>query len=260
MITVHSSPSRHLPVSNAHTIPLPAQRKRHKSLYAGPIKRTLDIVISACSLIILTPFLLLPLYIILRVTTGSSPIFRQTRIGLHRKPFQIIKFKTMTDERDASGKLLSDELRTTKLGAFLRSTSLDEFPELINVLKGDMSFVGPRPWIPEQMENFSHATQKRRMDIRPGITGLAQIQGRNNLTFRQRICFDLDYVRNTSFDLDVVIFFRTFHKVFKREGIKQCSNALLSDQQGIPPKDAGSRDIRSNDPTHLVNKDNPPKS
>lgn len=245
-------PTRHvsdLSIPSGSTTPqhLPHQHKRkHITFYARYIKRPLDFIVAGTSLIFIIPFLILPIYIILRIKTGASPFFRQTRIGQHRKPFQIIKFKTMTDERDSDGNLLPDEQRTTKLGAFLRSTSLDEFPELINVLKGDMSFVGPRPWIPEQMSNFAPSTQERRMMMRPGITGLAQIQGRNNLTFRQRVCFDLDYILHASLFSDVCILFRTFYKVFKREGIEQCQNALVSAQRCILPKDTETRGLKGN--------------
>lgn len=152
----------------------------------------------------------------------------------------------MNDKRDQDGALLPDEERTTWLGGILRSTSLDELPEILNVLKGDMSFIGPRPWIPEQMELFDERTRMRRMSIRPGISGLAQILGRNNLTFRQRVSFDLRYARHLSCRLDLAILFFTFYKVVKREGIYQRPDAMARLQGSAAPKDPDTRGLRGN--------------
>ncbi len=159
----------------------------------------------------------------------------------------------MNDKKDAYGKLLPDEERTTFIGSILRSTSLDELPELFNVLIGDMSFIGPRPWIPVQMRHFTPSTRRKRMIIRPGITGLAQVLGRNNLTFRERVCYDLRYRRHISFMTDARILFYTFYKVFKREGIEQLPHALGDPGHHLPPKDPETRGLRGNKPdTHTA--------
>ena len=147
----------------------------------------------------------------------------------------------MNDRTGADGQLLPDSERTTSFGSLLRCTSLDERPELVNVLVGDMSFIGPRPWIPEQMDTFTPSTRRKRMTLRPGITGLAQIHGRNNLTFRQRVCYDLRYKRSLSLKEDLKILFYTFYKVIKREGIEQHPHALA-------PKDPQTRGLRGNRP------------
>lgn len=176
-----SAPITNIPFSN----PL----YRNHNFYRRYGKRALDFTGALFGLICLFPVLAI-LAILLAIVQRTSPFFLQKRIGHGLKPFHIIKFKTMKDTRDKEGNLLPDEERTTVLGSLLRSTSLDELPELINVLLGDMSFIGPRPWIPDQMAIFTPSTRKKRMSLRPGITGLAQIRGRNNLTFRQRVCYD----------------------------------------------------------------------
>lgn len=158
--------------------PLP----RHQTLYPRFFKRLLDIAGALVLLSLLAPFLLL-LALIIAVNSRGCPIFTQWRIGRGCVPFRIIKFKTMNDRTGADGQLLPDSERTTSFGSLLRCTSLDELPELVNVLVGDMSFIGPRPWIPEQMDTFTPSTRRKRMTLRPGITGLAQIHGRNNLRY-----------------------------------------------------------------------------
>lgn len=212
-------------------------------------KRTIDLGLSTILFIIILPILLLITLCIL--LQGCPPIFLQKRIGRHCKPFNIIKFKTMRDTRGEDGQLLPDEQRTTLIGKLLRSTSLDELPEILNVIMGDMSLIGPRPWVPEQMETFPEHTQQRRMAIRPGITGLAQILGRNNLTFRQRVSYDLRYQRNLTPRMDSLILLYTLYKVIRRQGIAQRPDALIHKNAApyiIPPKDPATIALRGNKP------------
>lgn len=213
-------------------------RQSVHSFYKRNGKRILDFTGALLGLICLLPVLAV-LALLLLIIQQTNPFFLQKRIGKNLVPFYIIKFKTMKDSRDADGNLLPDEQRTTILGSLLRSTSLDELPEIINVLKGDMSFIGPRPWIPDQMATFTHFTQKKRMSIRPGITGLAQVHGRNNLTFRQRVYYDLCYSRHLTLWEDIKILLSTFYKVIKEEGIRQHPNALA-------PKDPQTKGARGN--------------
>lgn len=223
-----SAPITNIPFSN----PL----YRNHNFYRRYGKRALDFTGALFGLICLFPVLAI-LAILLAIVQRTSPFFLQKRIGHGLKPFHIIKFKTMKDTRDKEGNLLPDEERTTVLGSLLRSTSLDELPELINVLLGDMSFIGPRPWIPDQMAIFTPSTRKKRMSLRPGITGLAQIRGRNNLTFRQRVCYDLSYQRHLTFRYDLNILFYTFLKVVEREGIQQRPDALSTPARVLKPRD-----------------------
>lgn len=181
------------------------------------MKRLFDIVISSLLLILLSPVLLV-LSILVRITLGSPVLFRQVRPGLHGRPFTMYKFRTMTDERDIQGRLLPDEQRLTKLGRFLRSTSLDELPELFNVLKGDMSLVGPRPLLMEYLPLYT-PEQARRHEVRPGITGWAQVNGRNAISWEEKFRYDVWYVDNWSFWLDIKILWMTIVSVLKREGI-----------------------------------------
>lgn len=215
------------------------------SFYGYYGKRALDFTVALLSLVCLIPVFAI-LTVLLVAIQRTPPFFLQRRIGRGLRPFHIIKFKTMKDTRDAKGRLLPDEQRTTLLGSFLRSTSLDELPELLNVLRGDMSFIGPRPWIPEQMAIFTPSTRRKRMSLRPGITGLAQIHGRNNLTFRQRVCYDLRYRRHLSFWHDLNILLYTFYKVVKKEGIHQCPDALGKPAHTVTPKDPQTRGLRGN--------------
>ena len=181
------------------------------------LKRLFDIVASILALIILFPVFLIVAYKIFR-KLGSPVIFRQTRPGMHGKPFEMIKFRTMFDAFDDYGCLLPDDQRMTRLGSFLRSTSLDELPELWNVLKGDMSLVGPRPLLMEYLPLYS-PEQARRHDVRPGITGWAQVNGRNALSWDEKFKLDVWYVDNQSWWLDIKILFMTVKKVLVREGI-----------------------------------------
>ncbi|WP_035171826.1 sugar transferase [Caldanaerobius polysaccharolyticus] len=181
------------------------------------IKRILDIIISSLLLIVLSPLLLI-IAVIVYITMGSPILYRQTRPGLKGKPFKIYKFRTMNNKRDKDGNLLPDEERLTKIGRLLRSTSLDELPELFNVLKGDMSLVGPRPLLMEYL-NYYTEEQMRRHDVRPGITGWAQINGRNNLSWEEKFKLDVWYVDHWNLLLDFKILFITIKKVITREGI-----------------------------------------
>lgn len=217
----------------------------HNSFYIRHGKRVLDFTGALVGLVCLLPVFVI-LALLLVVIQRTSPFFLQKRIGRGQKPFYIIKFKTMKDIRDAEGNLLPSKERTTALGSLLRSTSLDELPEVINVLLGEMSFIGPRPWIPEQMSIFTPSTRKKRMSLRPGITGLAQIHGRNNLTFRQRVCYDLNYRRHLTFRYDLNIFFYTILKVIKREGIQQRPDALLTPAYTLTSEEMMTNGLRAN--------------
>jgi lipopolysaccharide/colanic/teichoic acid biosynthesis glycosyltransferase len=181
------------------------------------MKRMFDFVVASIVLIVFVLFILATALIVF-LKLGRPIFFTQTRPGLHGDPFAMYKFRTMTNERDEQGKLLPNEQRMTKFGNFLRSTSLDELPELFNVLKGDMSLVGPRPLLMEYLPYFSEE-QNRRHEVRPGITGWAQVNGRNAIDWDQKLELDVWYVENRSFFLDLKILWLTVFRVIKREGI-----------------------------------------
>lgn len=181
------------------------------------VKRLLDIVGALLMLILLFP-VLLAIAILIKIKLGSPVIFKQQRAGLYGKPFYLYKFRTMTDERDENGELLPDHLRLTPFGQFLRKFSLDELPQLYNILKGDMSFVGPRPLLMKYLPYYTDR-EKKRHNVRPGITGLAQVSGRNNLGWDERLELDVKYVENYSFWLDLKIIFLTIKKVLKSEDV-----------------------------------------
>ena len=185
----------------------------------------LDLVLSFLGLVILSPVLLL-IGLLVRLRLGSPVLFRQVRPGLHGEPFFTYKFRTMTDERDADGKLFPDKQRLTRFGKFLRSTSLDELPELMNVLKGEMSLVGPRPLLMEYLPLYSPEQARRHM-VRPGITGWAQVNGRNAIEWEDKFRLDVWYVENRSFRLDLKILWMTLIKVFRREGISRDGHATM---------------------------------
>lgn len=195
-------------------------------MYRKYIKRLLDFLLSLIALIILSPLMLI-ISILVRVKLGKPIIFKQERPGKNEKIFTLYKFRTMTDERDDNGKLLSDEARLTKFGKLLRSTSMDELPELINIIKGDMSIVGPRPLLVEYLPYYTEK-ERHRHDVRPGLTGLAQINGRNNLSWEEKFKEDMEYVSKITFIKDVRIILKTVNKVFKREGIAQSENLTMS--------------------------------
>jgi len=190
------------------------------------IKRLIDILAASFGLLLLAP-LLLVLALLIRVRMGSPVIFGQVRPGLRGKPFRMIKFRTMLDAVDAQGNPLPDDQRLTRLGSFLRSTSLDELPELWNVLKGDMSLVGPRPLLMEYLPLYS-PEQARRHDVRPGVTGWAQVNGRNALSWDEKFKLDVWYVDNQSLWLDIKILFMTVKKVLVREGISAEGEVTMS--------------------------------
>ena len=181
------------------------------------LKRTFDFIIAFTALLMLLPFLLL-LGFAVRILLGTPILFRQQRPGLHGKPFDMVKFRTMTEDKDPAGRLLPDAERLTNFGRLLRSTSLDELPELWNVLKGEMSLVGPRPLLMEYLPLYSEY-QMRRHELRPGVTGWAQINGRNALSWEEKFALDVWYIENRSFWLDLQIILKTAAKVFSRAGV-----------------------------------------
>jgi lipopolysaccharide/colanic/teichoic acid biosynthesis glycosyltransferase len=188
-------------------------------MYRKYFKRLFDVICSLLALIVLSPVLLVTA-ILVRFKLGSPVIFKQKRPGLHEKIFTLYKFRTMTNQRDEQGDLLPDEVRLTKFGKMLRSTSLDELPELWNILKGDMSVVGPRPQLIKDMV-FMTTEQRERHSVRPGLTGLAQVNGRNAIAWETKLQFDLDYLKRITFLRDLALIFRTLYKTIKRDGISQ---------------------------------------
>lgn len=200
------------------------------AVYRKYIKRPMDFILSLCAIIVLAPVLLI-IAILVRVKLGSPVLFKQKRPGLNEKIFTLYKFRTMTDERDENGELLPDEIRLTRFGKLLRSTSLDELPELFNIIKGDMSIVGPRPLLIQYLPLYDDH-QKRRHEVRPGLSGLAMAKGRNALTWEEKFAYDTYYANHVSFLLDVKIIFWTMAIVFKREGINEAGHATVSEFMG----------------------------
>jgi len=198
------------------------------------VKRCIDLVVSALALLVLSP-LLAVLAIAIRWKLGSPILFTQTRQGYKARPFTIYKFRTMTDARGPDGRLLPDAKRLTRFGRFLRASSLDELPELVNVLKGDMSLVGPRPLILAYVDRYS-PEQARRMDVVPGLTGLAQVSGRNALTWDDRFALDVAYVDGWSLGLDLRILLRTLGAVLGRHGISAEGHATMPEFMGAHPQ------------------------
>lgn len=200
-------------------------------MYRNFFKRAFDFFISSIGFIIISPIFLL-LWIWLSISNkGAGAFFFQERPGKNAKIFKVVKFKTMTDERDASGNLLPDAERLTKVGKFVRSTSLDEIPQLLNVIKGDMSLIGPRPLLVQYLPLYNE-TQRRRHEVRPGITGWAQVNGRNAISWEQKFAYDVWYVDNVSLSLDCKILVKTIQKVFKREGINSDTSATMEEFKG----------------------------
>ena len=196
-------------------------------MYAGFFKRVLDFTLSLLALIVLSPVLLV-LTILGAVKMKGNPFFTQPRPGKNEKIFELIKFRSMTCETDAEGNLLPDEARLTRYGKLLRSTSLDELPELVNILKGDMSFVGPRPLVVQYLKYYSEE-ERRRHEVLPGLTGLAQVNGRNSLIWEEKFAYDVEYVKNISFWLDVKILIKTVKIVIERNDIGARGEATLVD-------------------------------
>jgi len=186
-------------------------------IYKRYFKRPIDFVLSLCAIIVLSPVLCIVAFMV-RGKFGSPVIFRQKRPGLNEKIFTMFKFRTMTDEKDKNGTLLPDEVRLTRFGRILRSTSLDELPELFNIIKGDMSIVGPRPLLIQYLPLYN-AQQKRRHNVRPGLSGLAQINGRNSIRWEDKFGYDIEYVDRVSFVEDVKIILLTLKRVFVRDGV-----------------------------------------
>lgn len=196
-------------------------------MYRKCFKRLLDIIISLTALIILSPILLV-VWILVRVKLGGPAIFTQQRPGKNEKVFKLYKFRSMTNERDENGELLPDEVRLTKFGKLLRSTSLDELPELFNILKGDMSLIGPRPLLIRYLPWYTEE-ERHRHDVRPGLTGLAQVNGRNALGWEDRFAYDLEYVNNLTFWMDLKIIGMTVGKVLKRSGTLSGADQTVAD-------------------------------
>ena len=194
-------------------------------MYRKVIKRLLDIIISSVALIILSPVLLI-VAILVRCKLGSPVIFHQERPGYHEKIFRLCKFRTMTDERDADGNLLPDAVRLTGFGKILRATSLDELPELWNILKGDMSLIGPRPLLVKYLPLYNER-QRHRHDVKPGLTGWAQVNGRNAISWEERFELDLYYVQNLSFRFDLKIILKTILVVFRHNDINSNNDATM---------------------------------
>ena len=209
---------------------------RHKGIYEKYIKRILDVVFSAIALFVLSPLLCI-VTILVWIKLGRPVIFRQERPGkINSKTgseeiFSLYKFRTMTDQRDTEGNLLPDEVRLTRFGKLLRSTSLDELPELYNILRGDMSFVGPRPLLVKYLPLYSEE-QRHRHDVRPGITGLAQVNGRNGISWEEKFKCDIKYIENLSFYEDIRIVLKTILVVFKKEGINSDTSVTMEEFKG----------------------------
>lgn len=199
-------------------------------MYAKFFKRIIDFTLSLIALIVLSPILLV-LIIVTACAMKGNPFFAQQRPGKDEKIFKLIKFRTMTNEKDENGDLLPDDARLNKFGKFLRSTSLDELPELINILKGDMSIVGPRPLLVKYLPRYNQE-QRRRHSVRPGLTGNAQANGRNALSWEEKFKLDIEYVDNISFAFDVKIIFDTVKAVLKRDGISSETSATMEEFMG----------------------------
>lgn len=201
-------------------------------MYVKYIKRTLDILLSGCALLVLSPVMLV-LAVLGAAMMKGNPFFTQLRPGKDEKIFRLIKFRTMSCEKDKDGNLLPDERRLNGYGRFLRSTSLDELPELINIFIGQMSLVGPRPLLVKYLPRYNEQ-QKHRHDVRPGLTGYAQVNGRNAISWEEKFRLDVEYVDRICFWLDVKIIFLTVGKIFKREGISAENSATMEEFMGSP--------------------------
>ncbi len=199
-------------------------------MYAKYLKRYLDFWIALIALMVLSP-VLVALTVIGAVKMKGNPFFTQERPGWHEKIFKLIKFRTMTNEKDKNGELLPDEVRLNKYGRFLRSTSLDELPELINILKGDMAIIGPRPLLVRYLPRYNKE-QHHRHDVRPGLTGYAQVNGRNALTWEKKFKLDVWYVKNISMMLDIRIFISTIKAVLRHEGISGEGSETMTEFMG----------------------------
>lgn len=201
-------------------------------MYASCFKRLIDFVLSLCAFIVLSPLLLI--FIILgTIFMGGNPFFFQERPGKGEKIFKLIKFRTMNNKKDSNGQLLPDDKRLTGYGKFLRASSLDELPELINIIKGDMAIIGPRPLLVRYLERYNEE-QRHRHDVRPGLTGYAQAHGRNNISWEDKFAMDVWYTRNVTLVNDIKIILDTIKVVFKREGISSETSVTMEEFMGTP--------------------------
>lgn len=203
---------------------------KKKGIYERYLKRVQDFICSLLAIIVLSPILMI-VALLVRVKLGSPVLFTQERPGKDEKIFRLYKFRTMTDEKDENGELLSDEVRLTKFGEMLRATSLDELPELFNILKGDMAVVGPRPLLVKYLSRYN-VEQKRRHSVRPGLTGLAQVSGRNAISWEDKFKYDVKYVDNVTFLWDWKIIFKTMKNVVVREGISSDTSVTMEEFMG----------------------------
>ena len=199
-------------------------------MYTNYLKRLFDLLLSLIGFILLSPLFVF-ITIFLAIANSGKPFFFQLRPGKEEEIFKVIKFKTMNDKKDKDGNLLPDSERLTGIGNFVRKTSLDEIPQLLNVIKGDMSLIGPRPLLVEYLPLYNQ-TQKRRHEVRPGITGWAQVNGRNAISWKQKFEYDVWYVDHISISLDIKIFWMTISKVFKSEGISSTTSATMEKFEG----------------------------
>jgi undecaprenyl phosphate N,N'-diacetylbacillosamine 1-phosphate transferase len=199
-------------------------------MYANFFKRLFDFILALLAVIVLSPILLI-VAVLVRTKLGSPVIFKQERPGLHGKVFTLYKFRTMTDVKDENGELLPDEVRLTKFGKLLRSTSLDELPEFFNIVKGDMAIVGPRPLLVRYLPLYNEH-QRHRHDVRPGFTGYAQVNGRNSISWEEKFDLDVYYTQNVSLLLDIKIIFKTIKVVLVREGISSETSATMEEFMG----------------------------
>lgn len=203
---------------------------RKRGIYEKFAKRGLDFILSLLAIVLLSPIILV-VAILVRVKLGGPVIFKQKRPGKDERIFCMYKFRTMTDEKDQNGELLSDEIRLTKFGKILRSTSLDELPELWNILKGDMSIVGPRPLLVQYLPLYNEE-QRKRHNVRPGFTGLAQVNGRNAISWEEKFDWDVNYVNHITFVTDIKIIFKTIKTVVCRDGISSETSATMEAFRG----------------------------
>ncbi|WHX40389.1 sugar transferase [Mesobacillus sp. AQ2] len=204
--------------------------KSKGGIYKSFLKRPMDIILSFIAIIVFSPVMLV-VAILIRIKLGGPVLFKQKRLGLNEKVFIMYKFRTMTDERDGNGELLPDSVRLTTFGRFLRSTSLDELPELLNIIKGDMSIVGPRPLLVQYLPLYNEY-QMRRHEVKPGLSGLAQVSGRNAISWEDKFNLDVTYVDNVNFIKDWKIILSTIKKVFVREGINSETAATMEPFRG----------------------------
>ena len=221
-------------VQNAAEENRQTDRKHHKGFYEKYVKRPMDFFLASGALVALSP-VLAGTALAVRTKLGSPVLFTQDRPGKDEKIFKLYKFRTMTDKRDENGELLPDEIRLTKFGKLLRSTSLDELPELINIIKGDMAVVGPRPLLVRYLDRYNDH-QARRHEVRPGLTGLAQVSGRNAVSWEEKFDIDVEYVDNVSFIGDKDIIFKTITTVLNKDGISSESSATMEEFMGSMEK------------------------